>query len=103
MTFPHFHKDLIILWAKGNLIQVKNDVGKWVDCENNVPEWNVNTEYRVKPIPKPDIVRYCIVARPHGYSDLTWSINKPKGCNVKMIFDGESEQLKSVEMITSSN
>lgn len=41
----HKHADLIIDWANGAEIQVKDD-GKWVDIE---PSWMKGKEYRIKP------------------------------------------------------
>lgn len=41
----HKHADLIIAWANGAEIQVKND-GNWTDIE---PSWLKNKEYRIKP------------------------------------------------------
>lgn len=51
MNQPHIHKDLIIAWANGAVIQRKDDIdGAWKDCA--VPVWNPDNEYRIKPEPE---------------------------------------------------
>ncbi len=46
----HKHKDLIIAWAKGAVIQLQTKPeGTWVDIENNYPSWIEETVYRIKP------------------------------------------------------
>jgi len=86
---PHKYADLIHAWADGVQIQVKYD--DWVDTSN--PQWNENFQYRIKPEPKPDIVRYHEV-----FHRVTESLQSPYH-NVKVTFDGETGQLKSVEVI----
>lgn len=46
----HKHADLIIAWAEGAQIQVKNHLGRWEDCNKaNYITWQASAEYRVKP------------------------------------------------------
>jgi hypothetical protein len=43
----HKHADLIIAWANGAKIQVKNGLGDWIDVGS--PTWSGQAEYRIKP------------------------------------------------------
>lgn len=49
MTTPHKHADLIIAWAKGAEIQYNYANAEWYDFPNNVPNWDINVQYRIKP------------------------------------------------------
>ena len=58
---PHVHADVIKEWADGVAIQYYNTVrGGWEDIEKSIPSFNISTEYRVKPEPKPqtDLEKY---------------------------------------------
>ena len=44
---PHKHAKLIKAWADGAEIQVLVRDGEWV--KTPYPEWNEDTEYRIKP------------------------------------------------------
>ena len=94
---PHQHRDLIIAWANGDKVQVKvydidQDVGNWQD--EPFPEWCSEFEYRIKPEPKPDQTRTMFVEL---YPKLDNAFNKP---NLELTFDGETEKLKAVEIIS---
>jgi hypothetical protein len=45
----HKHCDLIIAWANGAVIQFSR-YSTWVDCASNSPSWNIDINYRIKPI-----------------------------------------------------
>lgn len=46
---PHIHRDAIVAWAGGAIIQNRpRGAMDWTDCVH-VPEWNSTHEYRVKP------------------------------------------------------
>ena len=65
-------------WARGDVTPF--------DC----PDW----QWRVKPEPKPDVVRY-------GFALPTWwgNVLCPDN-NIKITFDGETGKLKSAEVIS---
>jgi hypothetical protein len=96
MKQPHKHADLIHAWADGAEIQIKSVVdGDWFDSP--YPTWAERFEYRIKPEPKPDVVRYAITTD-------TFVEMCPTGCAcgqaaIKLTFDGETLELKAVEMI----
>ena len=51
---PHVHADVIKAWADGATIQYLNHRVEWENVVRNAPFWEENTEYRVKPEPKPE-------------------------------------------------
>jgi len=58
MGKPHRHAELIKAWADGTEIQFFSDEGVWVDCGANLPCWNEDNEYRIKPEEKKPVVRW---------------------------------------------
>lgn len=86
---PHKHADLIKAWADGAVIQCQEPDGTWFDCKFT-PRWGENTNYRIKPEPKPDIIKLGVVLV--NDNRLSWG--------VKVTLDGENPDiLKSVEVI----
>jgi len=94
----HKHSELIKLWADGAEIQYLNE-SYWENCSDNNPKWNTDIEYRVKPEPKPDVVEYLRVGR-RTYS-LTFEWSDSPHANLKLIYDGETGDLKGAEVIKS--
>ncbi len=67
--------------------------GVWYDTSNEHPIVS-QYRYRVKPEPKPDVVKYGIVdVSYHGQKERTTN------SNVMYIFDGETGELKSAEVL----
>jgi hypothetical protein len=66
----------------------------WEDVVVTNPSWNDDMEYRIKPEPKPDIVRYGIAMNLWGRSAFAI------GDNLKVTFDSETRKLKSAEVIS---
>lgn len=103
---PHKHAELIKAWADGAKIEVYSERrNEWVLCESQ-PIWVDNCEYRIKPEPKPDIIKYfCIETHPMlGIRFNEQSINSQFAANLKITFDmqkpdGERPKIKSVEII----
>lgn len=101
MKTPHIHAAVIKAWADGAPIQHSTFEGGWTDVKN--PCWNPLVKYRVKPEPKTDIIKYFhtnlmqdgdkVYVTPQFYSTHS---------NIKVVFDGETRELKSVELIKSS-
>ena len=88
----HKHADLIIAWANGAPIQWKDRHGQWEDMGE--PLWAENHEYRIKPEPKPDVVRYYEVHKEFG-----GALQGPFH-NIKATYDGETGELKSAEVLS---
>lgn len=109
------HADLIKAWADGSEIQFLGIAsGEWRDCKDNNPDWFENFEYRIKPEPKPDFILFTAVIKPkkpnqviergnifklEDVNYITYSTYQ--GCydNLKLTFDGETDALKSAEVI----
>jgi hypothetical protein len=88
----HKHALEIIAWAGGEEIQYYDAIMcRWVDDKN--PKWDEETKFRVKPEPKPDVVvRYG--ANKRGLWIEPWG-----DTNLRLTFDGETDELKSAEVL----
>jgi hypothetical protein len=97
---PHKHAELIKAWADGAEIEYYSpSQDKWIICVNNRPQWHEDMAYRVKPTPKPDVVKWGnINVRKDIYNSLNLRVNEvdQTDANVKLVFDGETEKLKEV-------
>jgi len=92
----HKHADLIHAWADGAQIQYYRGVGNWEDADP--PLWNGSGEYRIKPRRRPDLYKYVDV-RAVTDGICQWSVCLPDEANLGLIFDGETKQLKSAEVL----
>ena len=95
----HKHAELIHAWAEGAEIErLSQGYGKtpmqghWEPRSN--PSWNTFDEYRIKPEPKPDVIEYR-----YGINGVTGVPIAHYKANVRLAFDSETGELKSVEMI----
>lgn len=97
----HKHSDLIHAWADGAQIQSRNSVVEyWKD--NHLPIWANDTEYRIKPEPKPDVVKiFYLESNPLLGLRFSEEINpvQEKTKRIRCTFDGETYILKAVEML----
>lgn len=98
---PHKHAELIKAWADGAEIQFFDDdfTKRWEDTKD--PVWSETTQYRVKPHPKPDVVRFfnAYESGCSGYGCFYGSYLHSSSHNLKLTFDGETGKLKSAEVI----
>lgn len=93
---PHKHAALIKAWAAGAKIQIHRTYREdWVEC--CFPTWEEQCTYRIKPVPKPDIVCYSRMEGVRGSSSTSYS--KWNTHNIKHVYDGETGNLKSVSML----
>jgi hypothetical protein len=102
----HKHADLIHAWADGATIQFRNSDAYWEDLNKEGFGWWAHREYRIKPEPKEDTVEYMRIMRVQRDSriapEVTYYSNNPKFnyiCNLVLIFDGETGELKNAEVI----
>lgn len=94
----HKHADLIHAWADGAQIEVKHPSnGSWWDA--NPPCWDTNYEYRIKPEPKPDIVRQVVVEATSPMWIKVFESSKFLPPNLMLIFDGETGKLKEAVVL----
>ena len=101
----HKHADLIKAWADGAQIQSRNNIGEhWQD--NRLPVWANDTMYRIKPTPKPDVVRNITVEATLKCGETcgeafvqVFRSGKYIFPNLRLTFDGETGELKSAEVL----
>jgi hypothetical protein len=95
----HKHAELIHAWADGAEIQWRDPKYDllWTDIGN--PNFYEVYEYRIKPEPKPDVVK-------HFLCDFIYVLNTVRflddACykkNLRLTFDGETGKLKSAEVL----
>ena len=88
----HKHAALIHAWADGAEIEIRRSAdAPWEKTE--APKWYSEFEYRIKPEPKPDIVRGFEVTK-DGTVWLSLST-----ANIRLTFDGETGELKLAEVL----
>lgn len=99
----HKHAELIKAWADGAIIQYKVGNDRWLYCYDNDPSWSNDTEYRIKPEPKPDLIKYIgfedFGSKLNEFMTNEYSIMCQWENRIKLIFDGETRKLKSAEVI----
>jgi|LauGreDrversion4_2_1035121.scaffolds.fasta_scaffold873297_1 hypothetical protein len=94
---PHKHAEVIKAWADGKVIQ-HDFYGDWVDWQvPDSPSWGEEQNYRIKPTPiKIDVVMFQHIRLSPRGNILAHPDEKP---NIKYIFDGETRQVKSAEVL----
>ena len=90
----HKHADFIHKWADGAELQRYDAIMcRWADDEN--PKWLEDTKFRIKPEPKPDLIKKCEI-----FSGLQIYDCDPRGNpNLKLTFDAETGELKAAEVL----
>lgn len=109
---PHKHAKLIKAWADGSVIQWFN-ARSYIWEDEPTPSWNNEITYRIKPEPKPDFVLYGNIpnitlmesVKHYKSNELWYKMNtsltpfKVEADKVKYTFDGETGEIKNVEII----
>ena len=99
----HKHADLIKQWADGAQIQWLSVIcGQWEDIDMNGKEWYEHYRYRIKPMPKPDVVRNITVeATGRCGEEFVQVFQSGIFCfpNLHLTFDGETGKLKAAEVL----
>ncbi len=91
----HKHAEVIKAWADGAEIQSKHfPLETWITTPS--PDWFLFYQYRVKPVPQPDVLKYVVV---HTGGAGILSKCQCKYDNLKLTFDGETGDLKAAEVI----
>ena len=103
MKTPHKHAALIKQWADGAEIEYRDENHRWNRV--SMPHWDYDTIQRVKPEPKPDVVRYAcldidcnnkVTARSNFFS-----VSALRCDNLKVVFDGETGELKDAQVLAN--
>lgn len=114
MSKPHKHAEVIKAWADGKIVQERimrhGEWQGWKDVVSHAPTFWTDScyEFRIKPVP-PQVI-YAHVKKTTKYSaqilitcEHNWNEEgKPSytlPANVMLTFDGETEELKSVEIV----
>jgi hypothetical protein len=93
----HKHYDMIVAWASGAIIEVFDPhMEEWEIVTE--PVWYEYLQYRIKPEPKPDVVKYLIRGLVSNSSWLEFDNQTGYEC-VKITFDGETGKLKAAEVL----
>jgi hypothetical protein len=99
---PHKHAELIKAWADGATIEMLCDDNEWYTLHGYF-YWAEDNTYRIKSEVKPDSVLYCRVRNHNGdktpIHNIVYSVRLYPTLNLKLTFDGETNQLKSAEVI----
>ena len=91
----------IVAWAEGKTIQVRGELGfsvfQWKDLTGReLINWDGMCEFRIKPEPKPDVVRS---ANSKNINMAYMVDGVHPDADIIFIYDGESGKLKSVEIV----
>lgn len=98
---PHPHAELIKAWADGAEIEYRAKLAQDIWCPMTQACWDLDwVEFRIKPEPKPDVVREYWVTK-DAVSQLFTFQKSPLKNNLKLTFDGETGKLKSAEVINA--
>ena len=103
---PHKHAELIKAWADGAQIEFRTSFHipgpgggtcftAWKSKLHD--SWHEHIQYRIKPEPKPDVVKSFMLTKANQLWDVeTYIAHKP---NLKLTFDGGTGELKSAEVL----
>lgn len=95
MKTRHKHAELIKEWADGAEIEYWSPTyGRWQ--ESITITWDVNYQYRIKPEPKRDVVKFygC-----DAYNKEIYRVLPTEQIELKITFDGETGKLKKAEIL----
>lgn len=97
----HKHAAVLRAIADGKAVEYRPG-NKWEEPMAVNPITHPNYEWRIKPEPKPDVVRYINAYLWEGH--LSIEAAKKAQCEdiagrVKLVIDGETGKLKSAEML----
>lgn len=97
----HKHYDVMMEWAAdtNKVVQFKNCDGRWENVAG-IPWWDCD-EYRIKPMPKPDVV--LTVRVEHGVNAMfkpypVFFLDDPES-NLRLTFSGEDGRLIKAEVL----
>ncbi|CAB5223126.1 hypothetical protein UFOVP371_61 [uncultured Caudovirales phage] len=95
----HKHAELIKKWADGAEIEGYDAI---MNCWHLLhdPRWYRDAQYRIKPERKPDIVRNVILSNAPHINSVRMHYTHEIEANARIVFDGESNQLKELTMLT---
>ena len=95
----HKHAELIKAWADG--AEIEYYTGKYWYSVPSRFEWDDAIEYRIKHEPKPDVIKYLNQLKNTYNGSICWEESDYQITNlsIALIFDGETGELKSAEVL----
>ena len=94
-----FPVTIIKAWADGAEIEEQFDGRGWEEFDDGHWMEEDGWEYRIKPEPKPDVVRYLKKSAIHGWFETNHYLEgNSTNAIIKLTFDGETGELKSAEV-----
>ena len=87
----HKHYDVIVAWAEGKEIEYQTALGAW--HSTNLCPLNEYETYRIKPEPRPDVVK-------EYYAEHTYVYESDFTKHLRLTFDGGTGKLKQAEVIS---
>lgn len=102
----HKHAAVLRAIADGKTVQFSRSLDEWMDFDEEIHSTPLDPQYsdewRIKPEPKPDVVRWVNAYRDMGWETshdaLNGSLPSLAGL-IKLTFDGETGKLKSAEVL----
>jgi hypothetical protein len=98
MKTPHIHAEVMIAWLNDQSIKLEYRHRTWSHWQPQDEEVTPLThplyEWRIKPEPKPNFIRYGFLSSVFLGREV--AENKD---NIKLTFDGETGKLKSAEVL----
>lgn len=98
MKHPHY--DVIVAWAAdiSKAVQFRDaDHQPWIDAQG-IPSFRPAVQYRLKPEPKPDVVKKYMCSMKDGHPYIR-NAEHWQEANLSLTFDGETCALKGVELL----
>ena len=96
----HKHADLIKAWADGAIIEARYEKAdgwsEWREEIGGFIWYQGGAEYRIKPEPKHDYRKYFVY---HSERPCIYPCTSNQIANIALYFDGETNELKSAEVI----
>lgn len=107
MNKPHKHAEVLRAIADGKQVQWSSPEtcdGCWHDLDVDLfnPLANAVLKWRVKPEPKPDVVKYLNLDKSSHGDNQCYISNEPHRhwqISIKLVLDGETNEPKSVELV----
>jgi hypothetical protein len=96
---PHRHAEIIKEFVNGKECEYHIPYAdKWEEI-NFLADFDTRHTVRIKPEPKPDVVDYLFVGDKEliHFTEINWVFENT--ANLKLVWDGETKQLKSAEVI----
>lgn len=103
MNTPHKHADVLRAIADGKAVQWQSEdfLGGWHDFYPTgviTPLTHQRHNWRIKPEPKPDVVRYGWITESTGCAEPICQ-HSSQHANARFVIDGETGKLKSAEVL----